>query len=65
MKAENIITILSYLGITVRRSGDLIVAKRAGGWTPDLVDDVRFCRALIAAELDQKLQQELVHEASE
>lgn len=59
MKPDNIILILSYLGITVRREGDQIIAKYPGGWTPELALDVRFCRASIAAELDQALQ--LVH----
>jgi hypothetical protein len=65
MKPDNIILILSYIGITVRRDGDQIIAKLPGGWTPDLADDVRFCRASIAAELDQRLQDMHAQEAAQ
>ncbi|OZB39546.1 MAG: hypothetical protein B7X48_08845 [Acidiphilium sp. 34-60-192] len=65
MKPDNIILILSYLGITVRREGDQIFVKRPGGWTPELADDVRFCRASIAAELDRGLQPVHVQKASQ
>lgn len=58
MRTDNIIPILADLGIRVRRDGDQILAARRAGWAVDLIEDVRFCRPLIKAALDQKLSDE-------
>lgn len=53
MNARDILRVLAEAGITVRRDGERIVVRRAGGFDPELLQLLRASRDEIGEALDQ------------